>query len=101
MANVIEELKLNLGSKKVSLTVDEAKKLKKALNDLFGKEVVRKVVKDPYWPYPYWYWYTGYCDYGDKSIGITYADSSQTQLVSSEGWQASYDANNNVMSLTI
>jgi hypothetical protein len=36
MDNIIKELKLQLGHKELSLTMDEAQKLKEALDELFG-----------------------------------------------------------------
>lgn len=51
MDNIIKELKLQLGEKEISLTVEEAKKLKEALDELFVKEIIEV---RPF--YPYWYW---------------------------------------------
>jgi hypothetical protein len=59
MDNIIKELKLQLGEIEVVLTIDDAKKLKNALDELFGKEVVREVYyhdQPPFWQwwYPTW-----------------------------------------------
>lgn len=50
--NIIKAVRLKLGRKEVELTVEEAKKLKEALDNLFGRRVIEYV---PYDPYP-WYW---------------------------------------------
>jgi len=56
----ITELKIKLGQKEITLTTEEAHKLKDALDDLFGKEVIREIVHDhwhDWWytkPSPYW-----------------------------------------------
>lgn len=66
----ISSLNLLVGKREISLTLEEAKKLKKALDDLFGKEVhehhfhTKEVVKET-WPYNYWRIPTGY--YGSTS----------------------------------
>jgi len=54
----IMEIKLLLGKKESTLTIEEAKKLKKVLDELFGKEIVKEEHHhhhDGY--YPRWYWY--------------------------------------------
>jgi hypothetical protein len=61
----IKEIVLKLGKKEISLSVEEAKKLKELLGELFGKDVIKEVVKEehhyhdhyrPYWYYqPYYY----------------------------------------------
>jgi hypothetical protein len=55
----VESLKISIGKKEIELNIDDAKKLKKALEDIFGKEVVHEYHYDwwyrPYQPYtPYW-----------------------------------------------
>jgi len=62
----IDKMTLNIDGEKVSLTIEQAKKLKKVLDELFGKEVIKEVVKeiehhyhkDYYWdlakPYVTW-----------------------------------------------
>ena len=55
----IKELKLQLGKKEVVLTVEEARKLKKALEDIFGRDIIREVKEEHHYHdhYPYrWYW---------------------------------------------
>ena len=61
MNKMIKKIELDLGGKKVELTPTQAKNLKEALDELFGKEVIREVVRDPmpyipYYPYPRWEW---------------------------------------------
>lgn len=52
---LIKELTIKLGKKEISLTVDEAKKLKKSLEDLFGKEVIKEVVHEHHYDWYYRY----------------------------------------------
>ncbi len=56
----IKTLVLDLGSKEIELTVEQAKKLHKALEEMFGEKTV--TIKEypvyiesqrPYWGYPY------------------------------------------------
>lgn len=47
----IDSLNISIGLSEITLTIEEAKKLKIALDDLFGKEVVRVV--DHHWHYDY------------------------------------------------
>lgn len=69
MNKAIKKIELDLGGKVVSLTPEQAKNLKEALDELFGKEVIREyfpIVKEkeyvpvpypaPYRPTPYYYW---------------------------------------------
>lgn len=50
----IEKMVLNIEGEKVSLSMDQAKKLNKILDELFGKEVVREVIKENHY-HDYWY----------------------------------------------
>jgi len=55
----IKSVEIEVGEKKLNLTVEEAKKLKNVLDELFGKEIIKEVVElhhhhnhsNP------WYWY--------------------------------------------
>ena len=62
---IIKAVKLDLDGKEVDLTIEQAKKLRAALNELFGEKVVKEVVHQyPYqlvpldygntWPAPWW-----------------------------------------------
>ena len=55
----IKELTLQLGKKEVVLTVDEARKLKKALEDIFGRDIIREIKEEHHYHdnYPRWGWY--------------------------------------------
>ena len=58
MDNIIKELKLQLDEKEVVLTMEEAKKLKEALDELFGEKVVKEVYyydQRPHWQ-TWWGW---------------------------------------------
>lgn len=55
----VESLKISIGKKEIELNIEDAKKLKKALEDIFGKDVVHEYhdcwYYRPYRPYqPYW-----------------------------------------------
>ena len=54
MNKAIKKIELDLGGKTISLTPEQAKNLKDALDDLFGKEIVRIIEHDSYpLPVPY------------------------------------------------
>lgn len=53
---IIKKVVLQLGKKEIELSVDEAKKLHEALNELFEAKVVKEVVH--HHDYPRWYWGT-------------------------------------------
>jgi hypothetical protein len=56
----IKTVNIQVGKKQLNLTVEEAKKLKGVLEELFGKEVVKEVKEihhHDYYPYRWW-WYT-------------------------------------------
>jgi len=52
MNKAIKKIELDLGGKTITLTPAQAKNLKEALDDLFGKKIVRVVEKE-YIPAPY------------------------------------------------
>lgn len=54
----VSEVVVEIGNKKVSLTPDQARELRDALNQLLGesKEIVKEYVPYPYQPYPYRWW---------------------------------------------
>jgi len=53
----LDKIVLNIDGTKIPLSVEQAKKLKEVLSDLFGKEVVREIHHD-WWYRPY-YWNAG------------------------------------------
>lgn len=54
MNKAIKKIELDLGGKVVSLTPEQAKNLKEALDELFGKEVIREYFPaKEYIPVPY------------------------------------------------
>jgi len=62
----IKGVTLKIGGREIVLTVEEGKKLKEALNELFGKEVVHEHHHGWWWSYPQ-YSYTIPCV---TSLGI-------------------------------
>lgn len=55
MSNVIKKLVLDLGDKEITLTLEQAKKLHEALNELFSKKVVTEK-HHHYEPIPWYPW---------------------------------------------
>ena len=56
MNKAIKKIELDLGGKTVSLTPQQAKNLKDALDDLFGKEIIKVIEKEyirDLYPIPY------------------------------------------------
>ena len=57
----IDKMVLNIEGEKISLTMEQAKKLKSLLDELFGKEVVREVIEKHHyhngWYYRPYGWY--------------------------------------------
>ena len=51
----IKRVVLNLGGKEISLTIEQCKKLKDVLNDMFGKEIIKEVIVDHRHHYDWWY----------------------------------------------
>lgn len=84
MDNIIKKIVLDLGRKQVELTPEQCKKLKAALDEMFGKEVVREVHHHDYWPYR-WYWYwdrSPICDFPGTTT-IVYGDSGNNNVSAS------------------
>uniref|UniRef100_A0A6M3L7H4 Uncharacterized protein n=1 Tax=viral metagenome TaxID=1070528 RepID=A0A6M3L7H4_9ZZZZ len=95
----ITKIKLNLGGKEIELTVEQARNLKKSLDDLFGKEIVREIYRNSS---PYWYYYPVYPTYPQ----ITYTYTSNTCGVAvgqSGGCLTGYgsDVTNGTLCLTV
>lgn len=76
----IEKMVLNIDGEKVSLSMEQAKKLKKILDELFGKEIVREVHHEHH--YDWWYKKPYYWDSGNlpKLGDIVYCDNAQLQV---------------------
>ena len=56
MNDIIKKIVLNLGKKQVELTPGQAKKLKEALDEMFGEKVVKEIHHHDYWRWrPYWW----------------------------------------------
>lgn len=52
----LKSITIKVGAREIVLGVDEAKKMKEALDDLFGKEVIREVYVER-WQNPIWYYH--------------------------------------------
>ncbi len=51
----IEKMVLNIEGEKISLTVDQAKRLKALLEELFGKEIIKEVVEKHHYHSDWYY----------------------------------------------
>lgn len=90
MDNIIKELKLQLGEKEVVLTIADAKKLKNALDELFGKEVVKEVYYHD--QRPYWQWRYPMCSLSTANGPYRITNSACT---------AQFNSNANTMTLKV
>lgn len=86
MQNVIKKIELDLKGKKITLTLEQMKMLKEALDDMFEKKVICEYPYQPYQPcYPFWYyqpqyWYSS-TDYIGSGVGntvISYSSETET-----------------------
>ncbi len=77
---VIESITVKIGDKSIVFKIDEAKKLKAAFDELFGKEVIKEIIRDNY--YPHWRWlYSAPFYYSDfKTCGTLIGGSTQTYV---------------------
>ena len=74
----IDKLILNIEGEKISLTIEQAKKLKETLEGLFQKEIIKEVVHKYYrdWLYrPYYYNGTGSFP---QQLPVTYCCSNNS-----------------------
>ena len=72
----IDSLDIKIGGREIKLSIAEAKKLKKALEELFGKEVIHEYHNGWYYrqyPYQYYTWGGITCNATVSSTTITNA----------------------------
>lgn len=95
MNKMIRKIELDLGGKIVSLTPTQAKNLKEALDELFGKKVIREIARDreyvpypplvppyPCFPYrPYWTEWTWCSDVGTADLPSRVTVDSNTSTL--------------------
>lgn len=54
---VVKKIVIKIGDKEITLTPAQAKRLKEILNDMFGKEIVKEVIKEEHhYHYDRFYW---------------------------------------------
>ena len=102
MNNIIKKLELDLGKKTITLNIEQAKKLKKALDELFGKQVVKEIHEHhdhyPYWAW-HWYWHYTYTSYhscnNDPNENILWCSDSPDSMLTS------YNTNSQTMLLSL
>jgi hypothetical protein len=69
---IIKSITLKIDDITLTIDIDKAKKLKAALEEMFGKEVIREViVQEHQHYYPFWFWqyqqpYRNQLYYGDR-----------------------------------
>ncbi len=86
----IKSVEIEVGEKKFNLTVEEAKKLKNVLDELFGKEIIKEVKEIHHHDghsHP-WYWYPPYISptIGDQippRLPVFYCDNGTVQYSNS------------------
>lgn len=87
----ISKIVIELGRKEIELTTEQAEKLFDALNEMFGKKVVERIVeRDRYVPYYPWRWGYGGVTYcanigdGNNALKATYNSSNETLCLSAK-----------------
>ena len=80
MSAEIKSIRIKMGKREVELPISEARELKEALDELFGKEIVREVIGVARHP---WYW--------ERAIPM-YQPTTPT-------WCASYDSNTSILNV--
>jgi hypothetical protein len=90
---------LKIDSKEIILTTRQAKKLKEALDELFGKKIVREVHRD-YWPYrDYYPWYP-YWTWQKETPQYTYGTNTGS-TISPDTLLVSYNSANESMAISL
>ena len=74
----IEKMVLNIEGEKVSLTIEQAKKLKGILDELFGKEIIKEVVKEKHHYHDYYYRPYIYKQWEYPTYPIVYCSTSKS-----------------------
>jgi hypothetical protein len=99
---VIKKLVLQLGEKEISLSIEDAKKLHAALNEMFEQ----KIIREEHHHYSPWRWYYGGTSiYPSSGITITPTYPTTTQPIwyssTAGGVYAEYDNSNQAMTLKV
>lgn len=84
MESVIKKVVLQLGRKEVELTLEEAKKLKESLDEMFGKDVIRYVHDGWYWGWP--------CYTSGNRLHTGDAIPLKTDIICNNTLEATYDS---------
>lgn len=74
----IDKLILNIEGEKISLTIEQAKKLKETLEGLFQKEIIKKVVHEYYRDWWYRPYYCGGTGDFTPQLPVTYCCSNNS-----------------------
>ena len=91
MTTEVKKITLQIGKREIELSVDEARNLKAALEGLFGRDVVREVVRDGC---HHWHWWQ--TPYSYTSM-VTY----DTTGVSNLPFNTSFNAESGDLSLSV
>ena len=73
----INNIVLNVGKKEIVLSVDQAKKLKGLLEDLFGKEVIKEVKHEHHYD---WYYKPWHYKYGNQVYCSSKTEDNSAQF---------------------
>jgi hypothetical protein len=65
----LDKIVLSIDGTKIPLSVEQAKKLKEVLSDLFGKEIIKEIHHNSWWYRPFWS--QGTITYLNASTGST------------------------------
>lgn len=83
--NLIKKIVLTIGDKEISLTINQAKDLRTALNDLFGHDIIKVVEIDrvvvPYYPIQPHKWdypTVTYCIANSSNVSAKYSPQQET-----------------------
>lgn len=96
----INKMEIQLTDEKISLSMNEAKKLYEALAELFGKKTVEHVYHNDYWYYRPYRWFGGiaYASNAGSSLKGTAAETNLSDLSKyTVGNGASFEAKGSVL----
>ena len=101
----IEKIVLNIEGEKVSLTPEQAKKLKTLLDEMFGKEIVKEIIREEHhhhndwYPRPTWYWNYSTPHYND--FNKVYCQNTSAGILDSSTSLVNYCSSNNALEINL
>lgn len=88
MAAEIKRVVIQIGDREIELSTADAKALKAALDELFGKETIKEVVRD------HWWWQPTYVPYAVPYVGPSYPIYGGPSSISGVGACGSFSFGN-------